>query len=372
MKLIIFSPSLNAYSETFIHNHIKYLPFDKVILCGTDISSLTHNNIPLLSNNYLNRIRKKIFKVIFKKDSNYLNEKKLIEFLKKNKPDIILFEYGHIGALLHKYCCELNIPFIVHFHGNDASHIPTLTKLKKEYLDMFKHAKGIIAVSNSMVDRLYQLGAPSKKVFFNCYGVDIVLFHERVIIPEQITFLAVGRFVEKKAQQITLLAFNHFVKRIPNAKLRFIGDGELINSCKQLVTALNLEKKVEFLGIQTPNIIAQNMQEATAFLQHSVIGVDGSAEGTPLAILEALAVGIPVISTRHEGIQDIIKDGHNGFLVDEFDWMGMARAMELVAEDKLLQTQLGRNARKLVLDKYNLESHIDKLADFIRNSEIGQ
>lgn len=365
INLLIFSPLENAYSETFIHNHILYLPFNITVVNGVDIYSLKCDGMPINPGNFTKRLWLFIHKNILRKNSLTFFERKLTQFLFKIKPDVVLFEYGHIGALFYKYCYDSKIPFIVHFHGNDASHRPTLEKFFESYNDMFQKAFGIVAVSRSMVARLNSMGAPIDKIIYNPYGVKLDLFKPSMNKIEEITFLAVGRFVEKKAPHLTILAFYEFSRSYPKSKLIFIGDGELQVSCRQIVKALSLADNVIFLGVKKPQEVSEYLQRSYAFIQHSVIGEDGSAEGTPNSIIEAGASGIPVISTRHEGILDVVENGVNGYLVNEYDILGMADAMKRIVSNRSIRQVMSKNARAIVEKNFNLVNHIELLEDVI-------
>jgi glycosyltransferase involved in cell wall biosynthesis len=141
-----------------------------------------------------------------------------------------------------------------------------------------------------------------------------------------------------------------------------IGDGPLLGPCKNLACALQIADFVEFLGAQPPDVVAREMKRARAFVQHSVAGSDGNSEGTPVSILEAMATGLPVISTNHAGIPDVVIDGHSGLLVDECDVEGMAKNMLAVARSPELAAMLGRNGSARVRQRYTMEQSISRLA----------
>jgi glycosyltransferase involved in cell wall biosynthesis len=370
LHVCIFSPLKNAYSETFIKNHILLLPFHKYILNGTELSNLSYEEGPLLPPTLFNRVRRKvIFQISNEKD--YLEKRRLRGFLKKHKIQVVLAEYGHIGALIYEACAGLDIPLVVHFHGNDASHGPTLQLLQKEYSKMFAYAFSIISVSRAMTERLRNIGAPADKIIYNCYGVDTSLFHESDEKWEVPTFIAVGRFVEKKAAHLTIMAFARAKEKFPRIRLVMVGDGPLLEVCKQLAKALQIEESVEFAGIKPPEEISSFVSRSLAFVQHSVVAGDGSAEGTPLAILEAGACGVPVISTRHEGIKDVVVENETGILVDEFDVEGMAEAMKHLAADPSLAREMGKKARSHINRNYSLSRHIEELTKIIIRSHQG-
>jgi glycosyltransferase involved in cell wall biosynthesis len=218
-----------------------------------------------------------------------------------------------------------------------------------------------------MEKQLLDLGVSREKIHYNVYGVDTNLFRDGRPDKNPPTFIAVGRFVDKKAPQLTLLAFRKVLDRCSSARLIMIADGPLLESCRQIVHALKMTNAVEFLGPKKHNEVAKIMNGARAFVQHSVTTSHGDAEGTPVGVLEAGSSGLPVVSTRHAGIRDVVLEGKTGFLVDEFDVAGMAEQMIALVEQPERALELGRNARKHIEDNFSLEESINNLWRIILN-----
>jgi glycosyltransferase involved in cell wall biosynthesis len=107
--------------------------------------------------------------------------------------------------------------------------------------------------------------------------------------------------------------------------------------------------------------VQAQMAEALAFVQHSVTAPNGDMEGTPVAVLEAGAAGLPVIATRHAGIPDVVIEGETGLLVDEHDVEGMAAMMIRLAEMPETAMEMGSAARKRVREHFSMEQHISLL-----------
>lgn len=363
-KICIFSPLENAYSETFIKNHINNLPFNIQVVNGTSLDNASFNGKMLLGNSVVVKIFARMFKS--KNACAFFLLKRKLEML---KPDLVLFEYGHIGVNFYKICLILNIPFIVHFHGNDASHTDTINLLGDHYRQMFSKASAVIGVSRSMIERLISLGATKDKLHNIPYGVDLNFFQKnsKQVNLEKKIIVGVGRFVEKKAPHITILAFSKIINKHPNAELIFAGDGPLLNPCKQLVRALKMESCVKFLGIQSPVQIAGLLNCAYLFVQHSVIDEDGGAEGAPNSIIESSGSGVPVVSTRHEGIPDIVLDGVTGILVEEFDIEKMSIAIDEILSNGELHEKMSSAGVLRIKSDFNLDVQIKKLAALVED-----
>jgi glycosyltransferase involved in cell wall biosynthesis len=151
----------------------------------------------------------------------------------------------------------------------------------------------------------------------------------------------------------------------PEIRLCFIGDGPLLSVCRDFAQTLAIGHAVQFLGAQPHDAVAREMRRSRAFVQHSVTGADGDREGTPVAILEAGAAGLPVIATRHAGIPDVVIHDNTGLLVDERDINGMAEHMVSLARDAQFAGELGRAAASHVRKHYTMDQSISRLARIV-------
>ncbi|HKR07036.1 MAG TPA: glycosyltransferase family 4 protein [Bacteroidia bacterium] len=376
-NIAIIFPRKSGSPETFIQAHINHLPCNKTILHDGRFPKVIEGGISLSSysgESLIERMYHSFNARLFGKMHNPDMEKALLNFFIKNKIDAVLAEYGFTGSEVGSVCKKAGIPLIVHFHGYDAYMNSVLLEYKEKYKIMFQSAAAIIAVSNDMKQQLISLGAPPEKVFYNPYGVDLNFFKAKEKSSGTHVFLFTGRFVNKKAPHLLLIAFNRVLKEIPNAKLIMIGDGgvvgsdQLFNACKQLVAALKINHAVEFYGAKSHESVANAMQNATIYVQHSVVPENGDSEGTPVAILEASASGLPVISTKHAGIKDVIIDGETGYLVDEYDVDAMTERMIHLANNPELAYSMGQAARIRIAEYFPMEKSIDNLWKIIRST----
>lgn len=285
----------------------------------------------------------------------------LSQFLKRHRVDIVLAEYGQMGIQVLNACIQADVPLVVHFHGFDAYLHEVLQQHRAAYRRMFLSASAVIAVSRDMEAQLLNLGARRATLHYNPYGVDPTLFAQTTPATNPPLFIGVGRFVDKKAPHLTLLAFHIVRQACPDARLVLIGDGLLWEACRGIVAALGLTDVVQLPGPLPHHEVAALMQRARAFVQHSIRTSAGDSEGTPVSLLEAGMSGLPVVSTRHAGINDVIIEGETGFLVDEHDVAGMAAAMLRLAEDAELAGRMGQQARAHAVAHFSMEQHIAKL-----------
>lgn len=351
--LAIISPIRNAYSETFIQAH-KNLPFNiKFYYEGLLPSKLEYQeNIFLF--NFLEKI-----KIRLNKNFN-LSEHALINSLRREKVDCVLAEYGTTAAATLKVISHLKLPLVVHFHGSDASLKEILNENKESYKNVFSYASKIIVVSKRMKSKLHDIGCPVDKLLLSYYGPNEQFLNCKPSYHNQ-QFISVGRFVEKKAPYLTILAFKKIIENYPFAKLIMVGEGILLPVCKQLVSALNLTNQIQFKGVQSTTQIQSLFEESIAFVQHSIVAENGDSEGTPVAILEAQAAALPVISTFHAGIPDVVANNETGLLVQEKDVEGMAKNMIRILNEAGLARGLGENGRKRIKEKFTSQQHLKQI-----------
>ncbi len=336
--IAVVSINRDKYSETFIHDSFDFFPGRKTLLYGGYLPTHATQDwrqegspIPKANPPFWKKRPK---------DQQAQSAYNLQRWLKKNRPDVVLAQYGPSGVMLAEICKALKIPLVVHFHGYDAYRRDTLETYGLQYPALFRMAE-CIAVSFDMRQQLIKLGASEKRIAICRYGVDLERFGQVPMPDGPFTFLFVGRFVPKKAPDQLLRVFASLRLRLPEVRLQMVGDGELLEECQRLATELNLGASVDFLGVLSPQEVAGKLAECHALVLPSRRTELGDSEGTPLVILEACAAMRPVIATRHGGIPEVISDGENGLLMNENDLEGLQAAMDHLANNPYKARQLG-------------------------------
>ena len=366
-NLCIIKPNKGTFSETFIQAHIDRLPGNKKVLYGGAFPVYDDEG-KFLVKSVFGLISYLIQKRVFKRQNIGVRTKALSKYLQRQKIDVVLAEYGMVGAMVTQACKLANVPLVVHFHGADAHHKPTVANYLDLYRAMFKYTTTIVAVSNEMVESLKQLGAPEEKIILNPYGVDTSLFTKADVINSAPNFLTVGRFVEKKSPKSVIEAFFILSKDVPDARLWMVGDGPLFSQARELAEQLKLTDKITFTGVLSKNEIQALMQQTRCYVQHSVTAADGDKEGTPNTILEAGASGLAIVSTQHAGIKEAVINGETGYLVAELDIKGMARYMKKIAEDVRLAADLGAKEAAHIRKNYEMNDRINTLAAVLKQA----
>lgn len=363
INVALISPNKNAYSETFIQFHRTRLNANVFYLYNEPLPRNSEDNKLSINYNLFNRLRRKIYKLFFNSHLSF-HEKAIGNYFVRHDIKVVLAEYGMTGVAMLKICSKLNIPLIVHFHGLDAYMKTILKENEASYKKLFKQAAYIVAVSNDMVQQLKRLGCTADKIILNPCGPSENFFCIKPGYNSK-KILAVGRFVEKKAPQKTIVAFSKVLKKHPGAFLQMVGEGPLLNECKQLIEDLQITNKVKFSGVLSPEKIIELYKLSAAFVQHSVTALNGDSEGTPVAVLEASAGALPVIATAHAGIKDVVLHEETGLLCKENDMDAMAENMDKILSDPALAAKLGTNGRKRIQQHFTLEKHIAVLNGLI-------
>ena len=366
-NILIVLPAKIGLTETFIRAHIDQLYGNVFYLYGWDLDFKTQADVSLKElykpkSSFLTKLKSLLphyiyFRLLQKHKKNYTKEALISRYLQEHHIDVVMAEYGTTGSFITPICKNLDIPLLVHFHGFDASRKDTLNNFKKGYELMFSYAKKIIVVSNAMKQALVGQGCPEKKLVLNTCGPHSDYLN---IKPdsESNSIISVGRHTYKKAPYLTILAFQKVLIKHPQLKLKMIGDGELFDVSKNLVKSLGLENNIILLGALERKEIIKHLQTAFLFIQHSLVASNGDSEGTPVGIIEAMAAGLPVVSTRHAGIPDVVTENETGFLVDENDINQMASYILKITDDRKLAKCLGEKGKARILSEFTLQKHI--------------
>ncbi len=360
-NLCIAHPTNLNYSETFIVNQIKGLNVDFIIKKGRMPYLDKNNNTIFIQTVLKNDFIRGVTKNLFFKKYYQLYKKSLIEYLQKNNITSVLAEYGHVGVHVMEACHEAGVKLVVHFHGFDASDYKTLRTYEKQYVRFNDYCHKVIVVSEPMREKLIEIGIKPKKIEKISYGVDTSMFLQAKLNPETKNFVFVGRFTPKKAPLNTIAAFEKVYKQDNDVRLILVGDGELFNEAKKMVEGRNLTSVIDFKGALPPSEVQKEMLKANCYVQHSILSKSGDSEGFPNSILEAIASGLPVVSTYHAGIPEMVFPGKNGFLCEENDVDAMAKYMLQIIQNYDLQVKMGEYGRNFALNNYTLNGQIEKL-----------
>ena len=389
MKVAFFLTNFPTLSETFILNQISGLidlgvDFD-IYASVNPQESKVHPQVEeykLLERAYYSDSLDPIFKRLTKgmnivlKDS-YKNPLAYTEAIKsrslrdlfyvnnflanesKKSYDLIHAHYGSnglIGAIL-KEAGVFRGKLITSFHGYDFSKLIN-ERGSETYKELFRIGDLFTANTNFTKGKLIELGCSKSKIVMLPVGMDINFFNfrERYLRDRSLVkLLTIARMVEKKGLEYAIKAVSRVAQKYSNIEYNIIGDGILRSRLENLIKGLGISDKINLLGWKTQEELKSLLQEAHIFILTSVTAGDGDMEGQGLVLQEAQAVGLPVLSTLHNGIPEGVIDGKSGFLVPERDVDALVKKLEYLIEHPELWPEMGRYGRKFVEERYDIQ-----------------
>lgn len=273
---------------------------------------------------------------------------------------------GIFGVLLKELGIKGKI--ITTFHGYDMS-VFISSNGNKVYKNLFLNGDLFLPISDCWRRKLVELGCDVEKIMTHHVGIDLEKFKysERKIQPgEPVKILTVGRLVEKKGHEYAIKAVAKVIAKHRNVIYAVAGDGPLRNRLEDLVLESGIENYVQFLGAVEQDEVLKLLQNIHIFLLPSATASNGDMEGIPVSLMEAMATGMPAISTYHSGIPELIQDGKSGFLVPERDVNTLAEKLEYLIEHPEQWPEMGRFGRKFVEENYDIKRLNRQLADIYK------
>ncbi len=254
----------------------------------------------------------------------------------------------------------LGIPYSVTAHASDIYVNPVLLK---EKLTNAKFASTCTAYNRSY---LSQFGKDlfNHKLLCIYHGLELERYvneqHTRTGRP---IILSVGQLQERKGLSYLVEACGILRDRGVQFECRIIGEGPLRPTLQEQIHQLELEDYVRLVGALPHEEVIAQYQEATVFALPAILGKDGDRDGIPNVILEALSMGLPVVSTAHSGIPEVIEEGVNGLLVPPEDAQAFSSALERLICDPEMGNAFGKAGRKIVADRFNPEKNARRLLE---------
>jgi len=277
------------------------------------------------------------------------------------KPDII---HGHFltdSSYFHPLTKKFNIPKVCSGYGYDVSKFPkNFGGLGKYYVKrIFEEYDLVLAMSNDMAIDLSKLGCPEQKIKVHYHGINTRLFNVDRNYSEKEVFnlLTIASLVTKKGHITVLKALTMLKKMHPrlNVIYTIVGKGPLLESLKKFVYENNLTNNVLFKGhVKHGEEFLELLRNADIFIHPSITGSNGDKEGIPGTIVQAMASGLPVLSTYHAGIPEIINSGVNGLLIKEKDSLTLAEYLYELCSNSRQRQYLGMNAANMAINELDV------------------
>ncbi|EHH6617613.1 colanic acid biosynthesis glycosyltransferase WcaL [Escherichia coli] len=285
--------------------------------------------------------------------------------------DVFIAHFGPAGVTAAKLR-ELGVirgKIATIFHGIDISSREVLNHYTPEYQQLFRRGDLMLPISDLWAGRLQKMGCPREKIAVSRMGVDMTRFSPcPVKAPATpLEIISVARLTEKKGLHVAIEACRQLKEQGMAFRYRILGIGPWERRLRTLIEQYQLEDVVEMPGFKPSHEVKAMLDDADVFLLPSVTGADGDMEGIPVALMEAMAVGIPVISTLHSGIPELVEADKSGWLVPEND--ARALAQRLAAFSQLDTDELApvvKRAREKVEHDFNQQVINRELASLLQ------
>ena len=202
--------------------------------------------------------------------------------------------------------------------------------------------------------------APGANVHRMYHGIDAAVFHPThrqrpALVP---LILSVGRLREKKGLDTLIEACKLLSSRGVPYRCEIVGYGEEQGRLSALIDSLALADQVQLVGKLTREQVIDRYARAAVYVQPSRVAADGDRDGIPNVLLEAMAMGVPVVATRVSGIPEVVKHRGNGWLVEPDDAVALADAIEHLVEAPELRAALAREARSTVIAHFDNDRNL--------------
>lgn len=348
-------------TEVWLYNQLRSLKGFNVSFISRKTQNLTmfpiNNLFSLEELSTVNRF----FNILFFKLFGYIPR-----FASQIKDARLLHvHFGYQGIKMAGLKRHLKIPMIVSFYGRDAFSFPFEKKHnKKRLVKMFQQADKILVLGPYMRDSLVDLGCPASKIIIHHLGVDDskLVYSQRKHDPSRpIKFLLASSFVEKKGVDICLKALSNLKNRF-DFTVDIIGDGPLKPTLQEIVQSGNMEDIVTFHGYQPYDFFISLASQSDVFLQASKTGRLNDKEGTPMSLVDVMATGLPVVSTKHSDIPEIVKDGETGFLAQENSVSDFEKAIMKMISNLSELSEYSKKSRNWILEQFSLEKQSERLS----------
>jgi colanic acid/amylovoran biosynthesis glycosyltransferase len=279
--------------------------------------------------------------------------------------DVVHAHFGPVGNTFRFTRALWKTPLVVTFHGYDFCVVPR-ARGTDVYHKLFRVADGVTVNCDYTRERVAGLGCPRERIHNLHVGLHPEQFPFRKRVRqsgEPVRVLSVGRLVEKKGIEYAIRAVASAREKSPNLRYDIVGDGPLRTALEKLIDELGLRQNVFLHGAKNNQFIQQQMAEAHIFMLSSVTAANGDQEGTPVSIMEAQASGLPVLSTFHSGIPEVVIDGESGFLLPERDVAALAEKLGFLIEHPEVCRKMGARGRRHVEAEYDLRKLNRDLVD---------
>ncbi len=370
MKLLIVVDRGFTQSETFLYQEIlSLLEFELVVIFRKRMNRKQFPIPPTVK--VINLYNNPIFRLLLKLNKDpysfpSLIEKSIVHWVNQHKIDRVFAEYGPTSLRVLNACKKAKVPLFVRFHGFDASRLLKETNYRQRLKTLFSYAKACTP-SRYIKANLVEAGYPSDHIEVIYNGIELNKFELEISQTErdEIVIIHAGRLVPKKGVPDLLQVFIKLLPTYPNLRLKIIGKGPDQVTCEEIIAKHKVEEQVSLHGALPHYKLILNLLESDIFVLNSRKDSQGETEGLPISILEAMACKVPVLSTNHAGIPEMVIHEETGILIDENDSAALETSIIRLIEDPLLRKSISEKAQVEVKKRFSSQALKDGLTGFL-------
>ena len=271
--------------------------------------------------------------------------------------DVLFCHYGPQGnrAVRWRRMGAVRGKVATFFHGYDISQAIQWCG-PRIYDGLFREGDLFLAISRRWREKLIELGCDEKKIVVHHMGIDSgrFTFQPRSREGKTTRLISIARLHEKKGIEFGIRAVASLIRKGFELEYAIVGEGPLKEELQQLIRETKEESRIRLLGACPQEEVKRRLSESHILLAPSVTASNGNQEGIPVAVMEAMAVGLPILSTQHSGIPELVEDGVSGFLVPERDVEALEEKLRTLVEQPALWPGMGKAGRAKVEAEFDI------------------
>lgn len=370
------SPVVASYCTTFLKREMAHIyrqvtglrTFRTFVMAKSRLNAERYpfDDVELVGRPTKNFLRRFYLKYILRTEAVvYRGEFQVLDgILRRRGAQLMHIYFGHTGVHLLPFIKAWDKPCLVSFHGADIAVREHQPGYEAQLRELLQTVPLVLARSESLRQRLLQLGCPEDRLAINRTGVPLDQFPfvaRQAPVGGAWQIVQACRLIPKKGLVTSIHGFAMFRDRHPKATFVIAGDGPMRGELKALVSRLGLEDCVLFPGFLSQAKLHELYLTSHIFSHPSELMADSNQEGVPNSMLEAMSTGLPVVATLHGGIPEAVENGVSGFLVEEKNPQAVCDALCRIADSGDEWLRMGREGSEFITRNFEQHAQIEHL-----------